>query len=63
MYPFLLTTVALQIRSISSLSELQGTSSLEELYVASNKVAEMVGISHLTHLKVLELGSNRIRKV
>ena len=56
---------ALQIRSLSPLSELQGCTGLEELYVASNKIPEMVpeGVSHLTQLRVLELGSNRIKKV
>jgi protein phosphatase 1 regulatory subunit 7 len=49
-----------QIKSVEPLSSVDGAQ-LVELYCAENKVAAILGISHLTKLTVLELGSNRIK--
>ncbi|GFR45487.1 hypothetical protein Agub_g6831 [Astrephomene gubernaculifera] len=51
-----------QIRNLLPLASLPAAS-LEELYVASNKVTAIAALSHLTALTLLELGSNRIRTV
>ena len=50
----------MQIRSIEPLATVESTR-MEELYCAENKIAAIEGISHLTSLSVLELGSNRIK--
>jgi hypothetical protein len=49
-----------QIRSIAPLEQL-GALGLRELFAAANKVAEISGVQHFSHLTQLELGSNRIR--
>lgn len=49
-----------QVRSVAPLEALV-TESLEELFCAVNKIPEIVGISHLTTLGTLELGSNRLQ--
>lgn len=36
---------------------------LEELYLAQNKISEVHGINQLTSLRILELGSNRIKSI
>ena len=36
---------------------------LQELYFVQNKIRVMKGLSHLTQLRVLELGANRIREI
>jgi hypothetical protein len=58
---------ALQLRSLAPLSSLQQrpatTPPLKELFVAANKVAVIEGLSDLTCLTLLELGSNRIRVI
>ncbi|GLC44207.1 hypothetical protein PLESTB_000753000 [Pleodorina starrii] len=51
-----------QIRNLLPLADLD-SGSLEELYVASNKVTAIAALSQLTGLTLLELGSNRIRTV
>ncbi|GBF95662.1 hypothetical protein Rsub_08644 [Raphidocelis subcapitata] len=51
-----------EIRSMGPVSSL-ACAPLQELYVASNKVPTIEGLSELTRLTVLELGSNRIRQI
>lgn len=36
---------------------------LQELYLASNKISCITGLSALTDLRILELGSNRIKLI
>ena len=48
-----------QLRSMAPSSNLVAT--LEELFLAANKIAKVEGLGGLTRLRVLELGSNRIR--
>jgi len=51
-----------EIRSLEPLSDL-AHAPLTKLFVANNKVASFNGIQSLTHLQVLELGSNRLKRV
>ena len=51
-----------EIRSLEPLKELKACD-LEELYAAQNKISVIEGVSHLTSLRLLELGSNRIRVI
>ncbi|KAK8543205.1 hypothetical protein V6N13_136264 [Hibiscus sabdariffa] len=44
-----------------SLSGLEVSSTLKELYVSKNEVTKMEEINHLHELQILELGSNRLR--
>lgn len=48
-----------QIRSLAPLTALGACTSLQELYVAANKVSAIEGLQQLIGLTVLELGSNR----
>ncbi|KAL6774147.1 hypothetical protein ACKKBG_A23930 [Auxenochlorella protothecoides x Auxenochlorella symbiontica] len=49
-----------QFVSLEALSSLPGPR-LTHLYCAANKIASMEGIAHLESLRVLDLGSNRLR--
>lgn len=56
-----------EIRSLAPLAS-ETTSpgpgeALEELYVAANKISKIEGLEEFTRLRVLELGSNRLRVV
>jgi protein phosphatase 1 regulatory subunit 7 len=51
-----------EIRSLEPLAELAAPG-LEELYAAANKVTAIQGLSQLTSLTLLELGSNRVRAI
>ncbi|GMH35388.1 hypothetical protein BSKO_03256 [Bryopsis sp. KO-2023] len=51
-----------EIRSMSDISRL-GSTSLMELYLASNKITKIEGLELLSTLEILELGSNRIRTI
>ena len=57
-----LAPVFVQIRSMAPLSSL-APCPLQELYLASNKIGAICSISEFTDLRVLELGSNRIKVV
>jgi Leucine-rich repeat (LRR) protein len=56
-----------QIRSLAPLTSLSSdpaaTPPLRELYCAANKVTAIEGLSALTALTLLELGSNRVRNI
>lgn len=39
------------------------SSTLEELYIAQNKIRRIEGLEHLINLKILDLGANRIREM
>jgi protein phosphatase 1 regulatory subunit 7 len=47
-----------QIRDLGGLGQ---SCSLQELYVVCNKISEICGLESLVNLRLLELGSNRIR--
>ncbi|KAL4194154.1 hypothetical protein AMTRI_Chr05g57880 [Amborella trichopoda] len=51
--------------SFNEISSLEGVSKvssmLQELYVSKNEVTKMVELDHLHELRILELGSNRLR--
>lgn len=51
-----------QIHSIEPLASI-GPAPIQELYVAANKVSAITGLSQLTQITTLELGSNRIKTV
>lgn len=50
---------SLQIRTLEPLAQWH-CPQLCELYCCENKISSIKGISHLTRLSILELGSNRI---
>jgi hypothetical protein len=56
-----------QIRSLAPLTSLSSdpaaTPPLRELYCAANKVTAIEGLSALTTVTLLELGSNRVRNI
>ena len=65
-----LRRLELSYNEIKSLSPLSAETSnpgpgeaLEELYVAANKVSKIEGLEAFTNLRILELGSNRLRVV
>eukprot|EP00200_Dunaliella_tertiolecta_P004477 CAMPEP_0202341768 /NCGR_PEP_ID=MMETSP1126-20121109/2616_1 /ASSEMBLY_ACC=CAM_ASM_000457 /TAXON_ID=3047 /ORGANISM="Dunaliella tertiolecta, Strain CCMP1320" /LENGTH=325 /DNA_ID=CAMNT_0048932621 /DNA_START=81 /DNA_END=1058 /DNA_ORIENTATION=+ len=51
-----------EIHSIEALAAL-GPAPIQELYLAANKIPAITGISQLSHLTTLELGSNRIKNI
>jgi len=61
------TASTCQIRSLAPLTSLSSepaaTPPLRELYCAANKVAAVEGLAAFTALTLLELGSNRVRKI
>eukprot|EP00898_Chlorokybus_atmophyticus_P001577 jgi/Chlat1/241/Chrsp1S03142 len=50
-----------KIKSLESMA--QASSTLEELFAASNKIGQIESLTHLHALRVLELGCNRIREM
>lgn len=51
-----------QIKSMAGISDL-GSARLLELYLAANKISKMEGLDSVECLRILELGSNRIRTI
>lgn len=57
-----LTLVDVSFNKLISLKGMsEASSTLKELYVSNNEVGEIEEIEHLQSLRVLELGSNKIR--
>jgi len=51
-----------EVRSMAPVAGLDGKN-LVELTLAANKIGKIEGVEHLTHLDMLELGSNRLRVI
>lgn len=45
------------------IEKLEYNSEIQELYLASNSIKQIEGLSDLKHLKVLELGFNKIEVI
>lgn len=57
-----LTLVDVSFNKLTSLKGMSEVSlTLKELYVSNNEVGKIEEIEHLRNLRVLELGSNKIR--
>ena len=51
----------MSFNSVRDMSPVSCCVELRELYLAQNKLRKIQGIRHMKHLKILDLGANRIR--
>ena len=56
-----LTILDMSFNSVRDMSPVSCCGELRELYLAQNKLRKIQGIRHMKHLKILDLGANRIR--
>jgi len=58
-----LTTLDMSYNVIRDMAPVAICTNLQKLYLANNKLKTMAGLSGLKHLRVIDLGSNRLRSI